>query len=97
MDILEDAKLGFLLDPEDTIYHFEKVQNKTEDERMGKALNLDHAQKLQLAEGVNNLKRKMAEFIKSQEEDNENNGVITADKVYGFFESLKRTKYWQFF
>jgi len=33
VDILEDAKLGFLLDPEDTIYHFEKVQNKTEEKK----------------------------------------------------------------
>lgn len=92
-DILHKNKIGFLADIEDSIYHFENVQKKQVDNEMKNYLddNFDHSAQLQIASGMQDLKKGLTEFL--DERKRKGDTLITEDSVREFFGKFnKKTK-----
>jgi len=88
-DLLDRHKIEFLADLQDSIYHFEKVQNQAVDSQMEAYMNqnFDHAGKLKLISGITDLKEGLKEFLEKRKSDG-GDTVITEENVREFFDEF---------
>ncbi|TPP63323.1 putative E3 ubiquitin-protein ligase UBR7 [Fasciola gigantica] len=96
-DMYKEQRLKFLLDPEDTMAYYLNIGeqkaiefDKEENDALNAALaELPHAVAINVAVGVNNLRKAIEEFFKQKRDEDH---VITEAEVRTFFEKLREQR-----